>query len=214
MQELMRKEGIRATVVPNGTTLFAPAPINLSQRVILYVGRLEKIKGVQYALHALREVLATHPDTQFVIAGTGTYEQTLKELSAQLNLEDKVSFVGHASREELYQHYMKARCVVMPSVWPEPFGKVGIEALSVGRPVVASAVGGISEWLIDGETGVLVPPADAQALSGALLRLFSDNDLVERMSSHAVLQAQQFSIENHARKIVALYEEVRAAAKR
>ena len=208
MQKLLNREGIIATYVPNATELFSPAPINPESRVVLYVGRLEKIKGVQYAIEAMRDIIQPYPDAHLLIAGRGEYEQDLKQCVIDNNLSEHVTFVGHCTREQLYEHYKKACCVVVPSVWPEPFGKVGIEALSVGRPVIASNVGGISEWLLDGETGYLVPAEDAVSIRDALQKLFSDRTLLEQMSARAIEQAQQFSIENHANQMLGLYGEV------
>jgi glycosyltransferase involved in cell wall biosynthesis len=208
MQELVKRDGITATCIPNATELFEPVPLAENSRTLLYVGRLEKIKGVQYAIEAMRDIAPSYPDARLVIAGRGEYEQELRELVARQGLSEYVTFVGHCTREQLYGYYKEARCVVVPSVWPEPFGKVGIEALSVGRPVIASNVGGISEWLRDGETGYLVPRQNAAAIRDAVQKLFDDRALLERMSAQAREQAQQFSIENHAKKILALYTEV------
>jgi glycosyltransferase involved in cell wall biosynthesis len=119
-----------------------------------------------------------------------------------------VSFVGHKSREELFSLYTEATLVCVPSIWPEPFGKVGIEAMSVGRPVIASDVGGIGEWLDDGETGFLVPPQNEEILAEKIHTLLEDTERTLLMSKRAVKRAQDFSVEHYVTQVVALYEEM------
>ena len=208
MQNMLRKEGIASVCIPNATELYTPKPIPEESKTLLYVGRLEKIKGVQYVIEALPDVVKHHPNARLVIAGKGTYEHELRALVDVLSMGEYVTFAGHCTRAELYEHYTQAACVVVPSVWPEPFGKVGIEALSVGRPVIASNVGGISEWLNDGETGYLVPPEDTHAITERVTTLLGDRTLLLRMSKNAVHEAQRFSIEEHAEKITELYQTV------
>jgi glycosyltransferase involved in cell wall biosynthesis len=207
MQTELAKEGIHATYIPNATRLFAPVPLNPTTNTLLYVGRLEKIKGVQYILHALKTVHGIHPAVRLHIAGSGAYRTELEELVVVLGLTEVVTFLGYQTREQLYEQYKIAAALVVPSVWPEPFGKVGIEAMSVGRPVIASNVGGIAEWLIDGETGYLVPPADVEALAEKITLLLGDRVRLQEMSDKAAVHARQFSIEEHAKGVVAIYED-------
>jgi len=207
MQRMLSEEGIESVCIPNATKLYEPAPIDASKHSLLYVGRLEKIKGVADAILALTQVLPQYPDAHLTIAGRGEYEQELKQLTADEGLDKHVTFAGYRTRAELYELYEQATVVVVPSVWPEPFGKVGIEALSVGRPVVGSDVGGISEWLTDGETGYLVPPESPHAIADKVRRLFGDAALLERISARAVERAREFSIETHAERITILYRE-------
>ena len=208
MQRILKKEGFESVCIPNGTDLFEPSPIHAKQKNILFVGRLEKIKGVQTILEALPNIIKKHPSVTYTIAGTGEYEKVLKQMVHQRGLSRAVTFVGHKSRNELYKEYKKSTIVVVPSIWPEPFGKVGIEAMSVGRPVIASDVGGISDWLEDGKSGFLVQPGDVQAFVEKIDTLLSDTKLLEKMSQEAVHQSEKFSIQKHADKIVNIYESV------
>ena len=84
---------------------------------------------------------------------------------------------------ELQAAYDRAAVVAVPSVWPEPFGMIGLEAMARGRPVVASDVGGIPDWLVDEVTGVLTPPGDVGALATALRRLLANRELRARMGA-------------------------------
>ncbi len=207
MQTELKKEGIPATYIPNATRLFSPVPINTQLSTLIYVGRIEKIKGIQYVIQAIQLLRETHPEVQLRIAGSGAYRKDLEQLVRVLGLEEAVTFLGYQTREQLYEQYKTATALVVPSVWPEPFGKVGIEAMSVGRPVIASDVGGIGEWLSDGETGYLVPPADPQVLAEKIRLLLGDKAQLVRMSEKAATHALQFSIEEHAARVLAVYEE-------
>lgn len=209
MQEKLREEGIESVCIPNATELFAYKAIEPSSKNILYVGRLEKIKGVQYLIEAMPEIVQAEPDATLTIAGAGEYRESLEELVQSLGLEESVRCVGQKSREELRLLYENSTMLVVPSVWPEPFGKVGIEAMSVGRPVIASDVGGISEWLKDGETGFLVPPKSSDAIAEKCLLLLRDTELLNSMSKQAVQHTQTFSIDAYASRVVELYEKIR-----
>ncbi len=208
MQNVLKKEGISATCVTNATKLFENKPVDVESNDILYVGRLEEIKGVQYLLRAFAVIKKKHKNLRLNIAGTGQYVNTLKKITTELKLTDSVKFYGHISRQELEKLYVKSLFVVIPSVWAEPFGKVGIEAMSVGRPVVASDVGGVSEWLDDGKTGFLVLPEDAEDLADKMLKLLDDKELLKKMSVNAVFHAKNFTIEKHAEKIVKIYRQM------
>jgi glycosyltransferase involved in cell wall biosynthesis len=98
------------------------------------------------------------------------------------------------------------RCsvAVAPSVWPEPFGVVVLEAMTCGRPVIASRAGGLAEIVIDGETGLLVPPGDSRALATALRQLLTDQDLRQKMGLAGKHRAEEF----RASAIVPRVEEV------
>jgi glycosyltransferase involved in cell wall biosynthesis len=213
MQKEIEKEDIQSVCIPNATALFPESPLDVSKKTVLYAGRLEKIKGVQYLIRAFSNVVLKYPDAKLVIAGSGPYVQALENLVKSEKLSEQVQFVGHRTREELHSLYRESSIVCVPSLWPEPFGKVGLEAMSVGRPVIASDVGGISEWLIDGTTGFLVPPKDESALTEKILILFSDEELLRKMSKRAVVRAQDFSIETYATRVVALYEDAIAKQK-
>ena len=96
----------------------------------------------------------------------------------------------------------------MPSIWAEPFGKVGIEAMSVGRVVVASDVGGVSEWLEDGKTGYLIQPESSEEIAEKIIKLLKHEDLLKKMSVNAAERAKDFTIEKHASEIMEVYKSV------
>ncbi len=151
--------------------------------IVLYAGRLAKVKGVEPLLRAVKEVRSHAPDARFVLAGPWQMDSKPASLGIEMSAEtnaDGVSWTGQASRERLIALYRRASVFVMPSYF-ESFGIAVIEAMAFGLPVVATTAGGLPELVRDGETGILVPPGDPHALSEALLHLLRDRPLAHRM---------------------------------
>jgi glycosyltransferase involved in cell wall biosynthesis len=121
-------------------------------------------------------------------------------------LQDNVIFTG--TREDVPDVMNAMDVVAHTSVRGEPFGRVIIEGMSVGRPVVATAAGGVPEFVHDGEDGMLVPPGDAVELASVLRRIFDDDDLRARLSAGALESVKRFSVENHVEEITRLYRRV------
>ncbi len=207
MQNLIAQEGIQSKYVPNGTVLFEYKPLKKLEitNTLLYAGRLEEFKGVDYLISALSTVIEKFPNTRLVIAGDGSSRKHLETLTKKLRLQDNVVFLGHVNRTELERLYQKASIVVVPSIWPEAFGKIGIEAMSVGRPVVATDVGGISDWLIDGQNGFLVPPADSDILAKSVIKIFSDPEMFLKMAEVARKKAEEFDLNRHVERMEKIY---------
>lgn len=193
--------GRESTVIPYGATIegsrfTAPAEANISQRSrLLFTGRLIERKGVDYLLRALPEVLKNH-DTELVITGAGDQKPKLQALTDQLGLSDRVRFLGFVSTEELNQQYAECDVWVNPSVIDsrgdtEGLGVGSIEAYSHRKPVVASAVGGIPDTVRDGETGLLVPEKNEQALASAINSLLNDPTRRQRMGEAGLAFAKR-----------------------
>lgn len=135
-------------------------------------------KGVDYLLSAAGEIDAPF---KLVIAGTGPAEPWLREKALEDNLdESRLFWAGWQDSGAMETLFERASLVICPSVWQEPFGLVGLEAMAHGRPVVAFAVGGIPEWLKDGETGLLIERCNTHAMAAAATRLLKDPELARR----------------------------------
>lgn len=179
---------------------------------ILFVGRLSEVKGVEVLLEALA-ILPTN--YELVIAGDGYNKKNIEDRLHTLGLaEERVIFDGYIdSQDRLRELYQSATVVAVPSLWPEPFGIVGLEAFTYGKPVVAFSVGGIPEWLADGEVGLLAKPGDAHDLAAKLLQLLQDSEyrhtLGRRGKQHV---AQSFSWEKHWKQFVEILERNTALA--
>lgn len=148
-----------------------PAPYTGSEPRLLCVGRLIPIKGHLVLLRALADARADVPELVLDVAGRGPLEPALRTYARELGVEDAVRFLGFVS--PVQRALEEAAIVVVPSLG-EGFGMVALEAMERARPVVASAVGGLPEIVADGETGLVVPPADAQALASAIVELAGD----------------------------------------
>jgi glycosyltransferase involved in cell wall biosynthesis len=203
----MRRNDVQAQVVP---LVVAPAadrtPPGASRR-ILFAGRLVKAKGLGVLLGALRGL-----DAHLDVYGTGWWGAEAQSLARRLDVTDRVTFHGWAGPRELYDAYQRAAVVAVPSLWPEPFGLVGVEALAHGRPVVGTSTGGIPEWLVDGVNGFLVPPGDEGALRARLEELLSRPALRERLGAagRAMVQAA-YSPDAHVDGIASVYAEAARA---
>ncbi len=143
------------------------APFAGDEPRLLCIGRLIPIKGHLVLLRALAQARAQVPGVTLHVAGRGPLEPALKSYVRELGLEDVVRFLGFVS--PVQKAIEDAAVVVVPSIG-EGFGMVALEAMERARPVIASAVGGLPEIVADGETGLVVPPADADALAEAIVR--------------------------------------------
>jgi glycosyltransferase involved in cell wall biosynthesis len=162
---------------------------------LLYVGRLELEKGVPYLLKAL----ALMPrGVDLMIAGDGTQRAQYERLAEQLGLAARVKFLGWCPSAEVTQRYREAAITVMPSICPEAFGRAGVESFAQGRPVAAFRVGGIPDWLTEGETGLLAEPADAAGLAACLDELLASPDRTRAMGLTARgLVAERYNAHEH-----------------
>ena len=165
----------RSSVVYNGMPAPpgpAAAPPTHPPRLVC-LGRLHVEKGFDVALAAADLLVERWPDLEVVIAGEGPARQELETLAARGRLPDRVTFPGWVAPDAVHALLACASVVLVPSIH-EGFGLVALEAALAARPVVASRVEGIPEVVLDGETGILVPPADAQALARAIDGLLED----------------------------------------
>lgn len=180
------------------------------RRRVVFAGRIVTPKGVATLVRAAREV-----EGEFVICGDGWQLPAMRKLVRRLGLEDRVRFTGWLEPEALAQELADASLVAVPSLWPEPFGLVGIEAFAAGRPAVASATGGIGDWLQDGVSGSMVPAGDVSALAAALEQLLADPER-QRVMGEAGRRAvaARFSIERHLAALLDAYGSARAAWQR
>jgi len=176
------------------------------RRRVVFAGRIVAPKGVRTLVRAAREV-----DAEFLICGDGWQLQAMRRLASREGIEDRVRFKGWLDPDGLAQEFADASIVVVPSLWPEPFGIVGIEAFAAGRPAVASDTGGIGDWLEHGVSGLLVAPGDARALAAALTELLEDPQRQRVMGAAGKAKvAASFSAEHHLTAVTEAYAAARA----
>jgi glycosyltransferase involved in cell wall biosynthesis len=207
-KDILEKGGIKSTqkIYP-GIKLFEYSKMEKGDN-ILYTGRLSREKGVEYLLKAMPLIIKEIPTVHLDIVGDGAEKHRLEILTKELNLEKNVTFIGSILYSEVQEYYKKNSIVIVTSIWPEPFGLIGPEAMSVGRPVIGTRVGGIPEWLEDGKTGYLIDPGDPKQIAEKVIKLLSDRRLMEQMGRKACKNAEHFFIEKHIDKIEKIYEEL------
>lgn len=173
---------------------------------VLFSSRVVREKGLHVLLRALAAVARPW---RLLVAGDGVDRQQAEATARRLGLGDRVSFLGWLGRGAVARCHAEATVVAVPSLWPEPFGIVGLEAMAHARPVVAFAVGGIPEWLDDGETGFLVAPGDIGAMADRLTRLLDDRNLAASLGARGRARVERdFSAAGHLERLLAIYTEI------
>jgi len=232
MLELYKVNEAKIVVIPCGVNLELFRPIDPDEarkklglpngrRLLLFVGRLDPVKGLNVLLEAMCELTrrlkpCRAQDLTLAIIG-GDLEagfealtndaKCLQEIRRELGLEDLVMFIGSRSQEVLPYYYSAAVACVMPSLY-ESFGMVALEAMACGTPVIASRVGGLTFTVRDGETGFLVPERDPKALAEKLELILTDECLRRRLGHRAVQVAASYSWEIVTDAMEALYAEL------
>ena len=177
--------------------------------VVGTAGPLEPIKGHTVFLQAAQEVLSQGIDAEFLIAGSGPEEENLRRFARELGIADHVTFVPYVREYTEVLEAMDIFC--LPSL-QQGLGTVMLEAMALGKPVVASGVGGVYSVVHDGETGLLSPRRDWAALAERIMALLSDPELAGRIGENARrLVAKQFSVERMVAATARLYREVCAS---
>jgi glycosyltransferase involved in cell wall biosynthesis len=216
MRREMLRHGIAASRVrrvpmpsPDIAPLLAvPERRSFSDRV-LFVGRLTRLKGVDFLLralpaagHALGRTLA------LTVAGTGPEQPALADLARAIGV--RTEFVGQVDRASVALLMRDADVLAVPSLWPEPFGLVGIEAAGFGTPSVGFALGAIPEWLRPGITGELAPgdPPTPEGLAAALVRALSDAGHHQRLREGAWAWARGVTMDDHVHAVETVFNDL------
>ncbi len=182
-------------------------PIRKKEKIVLSVGRLSREKGHHYLIEAIPIILKKIPQIKFNIIGDGNQKEYLLNFSRKLNIKNKVNFIGTVSHNNLFPYYSQADILVMPSL-SEGHSLVPIESLACGTPVIATKIGGIIETVIDDYNGLLVEAKNSEAIALAVIKIFSDKDLLKRLSKNARSSIEKFSWENTIDKFLEICEEL------
>ena len=214
----------RVFVVPPGVDLATFQPIDRSEarrkigydsgRLLLFVGRLERLKGVEIAIRALARLRnRDHDDLRLIVLGEDSRDgdesekERLKAVASMLGVRDRVDFLGSVVQHELPYFYAAADACVMPS-YSESFGLVALEAQACGCPVVASGVSGLRSVVRDEVSGYLIDGHDPGAYAERIGRLLADTELAQQMGRRGRLLAQRFSWLRTADRLEGLFERV------
>ncbi len=190
-----------------------PAASPTSRHFVLCVAAHVRKKGVDVLLHALRLARSQGFSMRLVLVGDGPMRGDLERLTGELGVADQVQFAGSQALEGMRELLHGCAFFVLPSR-AEPFGIAALEAMAVGKAVVASRVGGIPEFVLDGENGVLVEPDNPQALADALCLLENDALLRDRLgcAGKATVMAGQYTLERMGQNYLSLFERLIARA--
>jgi rhamnosyl/mannosyltransferase len=178
------------------------------ERIVFFLGRHVRSKGIDYLIRAMREV-----EGRLVLGSDGPATEELRQLACDLGIESRVTFAGDIADGELASYYQAADVFCLPSVGRlEAFGIVQLEAMSCGVPVVSTRLEtGVVHVNRDGETGLVVPPGDAGALAAALNRLLGDEGLRRKLGEQAQARVRrEFTHDVCVRRTLELYREVLA----
>ncbi len=220
--DTLRRFHEKVRVVPNGvdTARFTPHLSGTGIRekhglqgkvVVLFVGALTQwhaYKGVDDLIAAFKTASAQNPDLRLLVVGRGSLLPSLVQLVSTLSLEEKVIFAGQVSSELLPHYYAACDFAVLPSKdRSEGFGLVLLEAMASGKPVIGSRVGGVTDVINSGETGILVDPNASSSLVDAIVKLSSDPQQRERMGKSARADAERHDWSETVKLVEAVYRE-------
>lgn len=198
-------------IIPNGIQVddFAnakPFPHLQDGKVnLLFLGRLEKRKGLKYLLGAYSKLKWDWPNLRLIVVGPGKPDADSYRIMSERNLQD-VLFVGGVSDEDKARYYKSAHIYCSPATGRESFGIVLLEAMSAGKPVIASSIEGYASVITNGKEGLLVPPKKDDALADAIATLLKDPALREKLAENGRQRAEEFRWERVARQVMNYYE--------
>ncbi|MEW9668271.1 1,4-alpha-glucan branching protein domain-containing protein [Ammoniphilus sp. 3BR4] len=201
IRELFELPADKLDIIPNGVD---PALVQIGapdgelrsrfaspeEKIVFFVGRLVREKGVQLLLESVPEILSHCPEAKFVIGGKGPMLDELRRQSDEMGLSHKVLFAGFIPDETRNQLLHMASATVFPSLY-EPFGIVALEAMAAGTPVIVSDVGGMSEIVEHGVDGLKVIPGDSHSLAVQIAACLNNEELSERIKKKAVQKIEQ-----------------------
>jgi glycosyltransferase involved in cell wall biosynthesis len=195
--------GVPIQHIYNGIDLPKHWPLPRKQR-LLYVGRLEHVKGVDTLLKAMKTVISALPNVHLSIVGDGAMRPRLESFVQQHHMQSNITFYGWLGTNAVNEQYTQTTAVVIPSVWPENLPTVCIEALAVGRPVIGSNTGGLPE-LIQNGAGRIVTPGKANELAAAIIDILTQPNAAA-MAAACTDSMQNFKAATFVKSIEQLYE--------
>jgi phosphatidyl-myo-inositol alpha-mannosyltransferase len=202
-------------IIPNGIDLdhfspdVAPLPEYQDGKInLLFVGRLEKRKGLEYLLKSYALIKPDYPDCRLIVVGPGnrTRKKYEKEV-IEMGLKD-VIFAGNVDYDILPRYYKTADIFIAPATGRESFGIILLEAMATGKPVIASNISGYASVITDGVEGILVPPKQEVPLAQAISKLIKDPNLRSTMGQSGLLKAAGFGWDKVSRKVMDFYTRI------
>lgn len=214
LREVFGNFGIPTQVIPNivDTNAFSPSPDPAAKRsgfTVAVTRNMEHIYGLDIAIRSMAIARRQVPGLRLLVAGSGPECKALAALVEELGLNDIVEFVGRLDRVGVIELYRRADAALNPSRADNMPNSV-LEALACGLPVVSTDVGGVSFLVKHGETAILVPPEDEQAMARAIVQLYTDEALRRRLCTAGRQYASQFSWDAIKDRWLSLYQSEKA----
>jgi len=202
----------KISTIPFGvdTETFKPTQKTEQQKEfeILYAGSLYALKGIPFLIHAIANVRRNKINVKLTLVGEGAQKASLIALAKTLQVENHVKFEGFVPNSKMPAYYNRCDIFCFPTLG-EPFGKAVVEAMACSKPVIATNAGGAAEIIQNGENGILVPPADSEALAAEIARLINDPKKRRMLGKKArETTVERFSWEKIAEKYHQLYSEL------
>jgi glycosyltransferase involved in cell wall biosynthesis len=194
--------GIEDLTGGENATLPDPDPYH-----VVYVGRLTRVKGVHVLLDAVRRLQEQGIKARLSVVGDGDERAVLESAAAELLATGAATFHGWQSQDSVTRLVSSAAAVAIPSLWPENFPTVALEALQLGRPLIASRVGGLPE-LVGEDNGMLVPPGDPARLAAALASVLGDERRQAALSQGSNARARGYRVDAFLDNLLACYREI------
>jgi glycosyltransferase involved in cell wall biosynthesis len=218
----LRKYTNKVKIIPNGvdTNMFYPNlegveirkkyEMSETDRIILFVGKLDYYKGCDYLIRAFSEVVKKIANAHLLFVGSGPLEGELREIAKRLNVSHNITFAGYVKDKELPYYYAACDIFVLPSVSSyEGFGMVQLEAMACGKPVITTTLPGVKEVDANEVATVHVPPKDSIVLANAIMGLLENEDLARQMGMNGrKLVEEEYTWERVAEETEKVYQEV------
>ena len=216
-EELHRYHDVKLnSIITSGngvdTNFFVPRKNNEidEETYVLFCGSLIYQKGLLDLVKSAKYILQKHPEVSFVLAGEGPLERALKNIVRKLKFTKKFVFLGYVNQNKLLRYYQDATVCVLPSYY-EGLPSVLLEAMACGVPIVATNVGGVSEFVVNEKNGLIIPMKDPKLIADAVSRLVEDDDLRTAIGKAGRKTVQKcFGWERIANKILDCYELARS----
>lgn len=216
MREICNRE---VSVIPNGIdldrfqglnpgTLREGLKVNSDEKLILFVGGLKPIKGIEYLIQAMSSIKQSETKAKLLLVGQGEERERLEQLAKSLGLNDYVRFIGEIPNEEVPEYMAASDVFVLPSL-SESFGIVNLEAMASGLPIVATRVGGLPEIIKEGNNGFLVEPKNPKEIAEKVLLILKDEELSSRISRSNKEKAKRYSWESIVERLEEVYQTIK-----
>ena len=209
------KHGIPAEKIRVIYTYNPPQRSEKTERIapnsILFVGTFFEYKGLHILLQAMPEIISEVPESKLMIVGMGNEREwgRIERMLNDLKIRDHVIFLGQKKNEEVFEAVLKSEVVVVTEQWPSDFGPlIVVEAMALGKPVVASKIGAIPEFIKDGKNGFLAPHNQPAKFAEKIINIFKDKQAAQLIGEQAKKDINSFLAEDREKKVLELYKDM------